>query len=305
MLGENFGVVAEAARLDSAVAKAFGLSRQKARQAILRGEVRLNGRSVRVFAREAKVGDKLSLAPAAAEHAAEATTLKLLFEDKDLVVIEKPAALLSERLPTEKGRAVLDVLAEQRIKGYLVHRLDAGTSGAMLVARTPEMAEHLSQAFRDKTVRKLYALLCSGGTPGVGAYDQPLGRDPLHPRRFAIRHEGKASRTEYMTLAAKNDFAFAVAAPITGRTHQIRVHFASAGHPLLGDALYAGLRRHGSLLVHRPLLHAWRLQFTHPRTRKAVEIVSPIPADFAAAATALELGPQFLTGPPPFGTFGG
>ena len=301
-MAENMVAVAVAARLDAAVAKAFGLSRQKARQAILRGEVRLNGRSVRVFAREAKIGDKLSLAPAAAEPMHDTSSLNLLFEDQDLVVIDKPAALLSERLATEKGRAVLDVLAEQHIKGHLVHRLDAGTSGAMLVARTPEMAEQLSQAFRDKTVRKLYALICGGGPPGQGAYDQPLGRDPHHPRRFAVRQEGKASRTEYTTLAQKDDFAFAVAAPITGRTHQIRVHFAAAGHPLFGDALYSGLRRHGNFLTHRPLLHAWRLQFHHPRTQERMEIVSPIPADFAAAVSALDLGPQFLTGPPPFGT---
>ncbi len=301
-MSEQAKIAASAQRLDACVAGLFQLSRKRARQAIVAGAVRLNGRTVRILAREVKAGDKLALEAVPAELPARVSdSIELIYEDRDLVVINKPAGLLSERMPGEKGRAVLDALQDRGIRGELVHRLDAGTSGVMLVARTADAAAVLSDMFRQKGIQKLYALFCAG-SPGDGSYELALGRDPAHPRRFAVRPGGKASRTEYRTLAA-GEVSFAVAAPVTGRTHQIRVHFSSAGHALVGDALYQGPRHIGSLLVKRPLLHAWRLELEHPRTARAIRFVSPLPEDFIAAASAAFVPPQFLTDPPPFGSF--
>lgn len=283
------------ARLDAAVQKAFGRSRKAARQAIVAGAVRLNGRVVKILARTVKQGDKLGLDKENTVQTVEdrVPDVPILFEDRHLVVIDKPARLLSERVPGENGVSIQDALAG---KSWLVHRLDAGTSGVMMLARSEQAALALSDAFREGRVEKSYLLLCSGA-PGEGEYTGALGRDPSHNRRFAVRPDGKHARTRYKTLAVKGDHALVNARPETGRTHQIRVHLQSGGHPLLGDRLYGGKTKVDvtgrTVLASRPMLHAYALAFLHPVTKAPLRFVVRPPQDFLELMEALGLSTDF------------
>lgn len=290
---DSFRVVSEPSRLDQALTRLFPeLSRRLARIAILEGRVRLNGKTAKIIAREVRVGDKLAVqavaagAPPSLSSETAAAPVEVLFSDQELVVVHKPAHVLSERVPQEKGRAIADLLADRFGALSLVHRLDAGTSGVMMLARTARATEVLSEAFRSKRVRKVYLLLCVG-LPGNGRFDQPLGRDPAHPRKMAVREDGKTSATSYVQLASAGDIALVAAYPETGRTHQIRVHFAHAGFPLLGDVIYGGPSKRNQVLFKRALLHAYHLAFAHPKTQAALRFTSPPPADFQWAVDKL------------------
>lgn len=279
-------------KLDAVVGRLFvGMSRKTARQAILTGRVALNGKVVKIFARAVRAGDRLTVSAAGegSPHRLPPPELTVLHQDRDVLVIAKPAHLLSERALGERGEHVLGVLAARGLgQGQLVHRLDAGTSGVMLVARTPAAAERLSDAFRQGEIEKAYLLLCVGA-PGEGEFDGPLGRDPKHHRRQAVTANGKHARTRYRTLATGEGprVSLVAARPVTGRTHQIRVHFSFAGHALLGDGMYGGPTRLGTTLFDRPLLHAHALSFPQPRTHVRLRFVLPPPPDFSAAARAL------------------
>ncbi len=273
-----------------------------ARQAILAGAVKLNGRVVKIFARSVKAGDRLVLSEEGQRvprnEGREREAIAIVHEDRDLLVVDKPARLLSERVKGESGASISDVLLAQGYgRTWLVHRLDAGTSGVMMLARNERAAVRLSEAFREGRVEKSYLLLCAGD-PGSGSYDAPLGRDPSHPRRFARRKDGKRALTRYRTLDAAGGYALANARPETGRTHQIRVHFAEAGHPLLGDRLYQGATKvrdasGRTVLIDRPLLHAWALGFEHPESGRPLRWVVPPPSELCEVATALRLATNF------------
>lgn len=296
------------ARLDAAIQRAFpGYSRKQARQIIVAGGLRVNGREARILSRTVKLGDVLTVAPHSAVAAPVAGArnsqtkasppprLQLLMEDPAFIVVNKPHGLLSERVPGENGQSVPDVLGRMgKGETFLVHRLDAGTSGAMLLARTEAMAAALSDQFREGNVEKSYLLIARGvAVEAEGRFDGPLGRDADHPRRFAVRPGGKASLTRYRSLRSNAGFSLFNARPDTGRTHQIRVHFTHAGLPLLGDKLYGAPRAVGALLVDRPLLHAWAMAFDHPRTGRRVRVVVPPAEDFTAALRHLDLLPDF------------
>jgi 23S rRNA pseudouridine1911/1915/1917 synthase len=277
------------------VQRGFGRhSRKAARQAILSGAVRLNGRVVKIIARTVKLGDKLAVSAEATRQPTEQRSpeVRVVFSDRHLLVVDKPAKLLSERVPGEKGMSIQDALAPRFGQTFLVHRLDAGTSGVMMLARDAESADALNDAFRQAQVEKAYLLLCEG-EPQAGEFSGPLGRDTAHARRFTVRPDGKHARTRYKTLAAHQGLALCSARPETGRTHQIRVHFQHGGHPLLGDRLYGGRTKVGDRLVHRPMLHAFALSFAHPKTRLPLRFVVAPPADFRDLSEALGLTTDF------------
>ncbi len=171
----------------------------------------------------------------------------------------------------------------------LVHRLDRETSGVTVFARTAEAARSLAEAFRAGGPRKTYLALCvRAPTPREGRTDAPLGPDPLRKGMRKVDPRGDAAATLYRTLAiAPYGEALVEARPETGRTHQIRVHLSHLGAPLLGDPRYGGPRRVGELRVPRVMLHARRLELSHPVTGAPLAFEAPVPEDFAAVARQL------------------
>jgi RluA family pseudouridine synthase len=235
-----------------------------------------------------------------------ASPLPVLFSDDALLAIDKPSGLLS--IPDRWDPEVPDAVSELKAawgKLFVVHRLDKETSGVLLFARSPEAHRSLSEAFESRSVAKVYRALVRG----VPAWDDitcdlalmPDG-DRLH-RTLVSAHHGKKSLTAFVVLARYKDCALVEAFPETGRTHQVRVHLASVGHPCLCDPLYGDgdplllskLKRrwHGDPFAERPLLaraalHALSAEFPHPSTGAAMKIEAPLPRDMKATISQLE-----------------
>ncbi len=207
------------------------------------------------------------------------------YEDDDLAVISKPAGLTVHPGAGRPSGTLLDWLADrlpatQRLDRHgLVHRLDRDTSGLLIIAKTDAAARHLAAQFKDRRVGKRYLALVEG-TPKqrTAEIDAPIARHHADRKRFAVRPDGRAAVTVYRVQETADGRALLEVEPRTGRTHQIRVHLAALGHPVVGDRTYgtsaAGLDRH--------FLHASRLRFTHPRTGKAVEVEDPLPEELTA-----------------------
>jgi 23S rRNA pseudouridine1911/1915/1917 synthase len=229
---------------------------------------------------------------------AEPMELTVLYEDDDLVVIDKPpgmvvhpgsgqtrgtlAAGLLHRYPELDGVGAAD-------RWGLVHRLDKDTSGAILVARSQEAFDGLTGQLRERKISREYLTLIEGVLkPPTGTIDAPIGRDPGTPTRRAVIREGKHARTHYRLVKNydEHDLAFVKVTLETGRTHQIRVHFAAIGHPIVGDATYGSRREPG--LSPRIFLHAGELKFKHPSDDSEIVVTSPLPADLAAVLDSLE-----------------
>jgi 23S rRNA pseudouridine1911/1915/1917 synthase len=242
-------------------------------------------------------GERLTVvvpAPVAAEPQPEAVPLDILFEDEDLLVVDKPAGMPVHPGPGHSGRTLVNALLAHcpdlpGIGGVqrpgIVHRLDKDTSGLMVVAKTERAHAGLSAQFKDRSMRKTYLSLVEGRVqPAEALIDAPIGRDPSNRRRMAI--DGAAAReaqTSYRTLANYDGYTLVEATLHSGRTHQIRVHFASLGHPLAGDALYGK----ASKVAPRQFLHAHRLTFKHPVDGRELSFESPLPEDLALALKKL------------------
>jgi len=231
---------------------------------------------------------------------AEAGDLAVLYEDADLAVLDKPAGLA---VHPGAGRAT-GTLAHHLLARYpemagvggpgrpgIVHRLDQGTSGVLVVARTPAAYARLARAFADRRVAKTYLAIVYGAPqPPAGLIDAPVGRHAQRRKEMAVRTGGRPARTAYRTLASFGEAAGVALLELdllTGRTHQIRVHLKHRGHPLVGDPVY-GEARWKALPrplqaplrdFPRPALHAWRLTFRHPVDDRALTFAAPVPAD--------------------------
>ena len=238
----------------------------------------------------------------------------IVYADARLVALDKPAGLslatrraephaavqrLLERVPPEE-RSAWGLDAEDL---RLVHRLDVGTSGLVLLARDPEAHRELVAAFASRKVGKSYlALVWGHPRPAAGAWDEPLGPDRRDRRRMIVDPTGRRAATAYVTLARARHVALLCVQPATGRTHQIRVHAAHAGHPIVGDDLYGGPRERGvrdvglraALSPPHTLLHAWRLHL--PQTHSTPELLLEAPPPPGFRATLERLG---ITLPPP------
>ncbi|MBI5069859.1 MAG: RluA family pseudouridine synthase [Deltaproteobacteria bacterium] len=284
----------EGERLDRFIAARGGISRGEARRALDRGGVFLSGKRCKTASRAVRAGDRVEVhleeagrAPAAA---AALDRSRLLYADEALAAFDKPAGVPSQpTLTSDRGH--LPELAAQLLGGPVlpVHRLDRETSGAVVLARTREAAAALSLAFREGTAAKRYLALCARApSPPEGRIDLPLGPDPRRPGRRMVLPSGEPAVTGWRTLAVGPSGEAAVEArPETGRTHQIRVHLAHLGAPLLGDARYGGPRRLLELAVPRVMLHALRLELPHPLTGAPLRFEAPLPADLLAVARAL------------------
>ena len=290
-------------RLDAALARMFGLSRTQAQDLVGNGAVLVSG-SPAAKSDRVRAGDwvDVTLPPPPVQPLANPEPvpgLGILYEDTDIVVVDKPVGVAAHPTPGWTGPTVLQGLlaaghtvatsgaAERQ---GIVHRLDAGTTGVMVVAKSDHAYSVLKQAFRDRAVDKRYHALVQGHPdPLRGTIDAPIARHPSGDGRFAVVSDGRPSVTHYDTLEAFRAASLLEVRLETGRTHQIRVHMTAVRHPCVGDRLYGAdpvlAKRLG---LSRQWLHAVQLGFAHPADGRHVEFTSPYPADLAAALATLE-----------------
>ena len=210
-----------------------------------------------------------------------ALPLSIVYEDEDLAVIDKPPGLAVHGVPGG-APTLVNVLAarwgtEQPF--HPVHRLDRGTSGLMAVAKSAYIQERLRREMHSDGFRREYlALVCGTPSPPSGVIDAPIGREAGHRTRRTVAPDGQPARTEYETISAFPDVSLVRLRPLTGRTHQLRVHMAHIGCPLAGDVLYGG----DAFQLSRPALHSARLVLRHPVKGQELELFSPLPEDIRA-----------------------
>jgi 23S rRNA pseudouridine1911/1915/1917 synthase len=289
-------------RVDAAVARLFGLSRTSAAGIADAGNVSLDGqvrgRSDRVKAEawlEIVLPDPRVPLVATPERVAG---LRVDYEDDDIIVVDKPAGVASHPSPGYEGPTVVGGLmaAGHRVstsgaaeRQGVVHRLDVGTSGLMVVAKSEHAYTELKQAFRDRTVDKRYHTVVQGLIdPTRGTIDAPIDRHPTHPYKFAVVAEGKPSVTHYEMVEAFRAACLLEVRLETGRTHQIRVHMAAMRHPCVGDGQYgADPTLSARLGLARQWLHAVALSFEHPADGRRISFESPYPQDLTDALELL------------------
>jgi 23S rRNA pseudouridine1911/1915/1917 synthase len=289
-------------RLDVAVSRLFGLSRTTAATLVDDGAVRVDGsapmKSDRVVA-----GAWLEVSlpePAAAEplRAEPVPGLTIVYDDDDIVVVDKPVGVAAHPSPGWSGPTVVGGLAAAgfRISSDgaaerqgVVHRLDVGTTGLMVVAKSERAYSVLKTAFRERTVDKRYTALVQGHPdPSRGTIDAPIGRHPTHDYRWAVVANGRPSVTHYETTEAFRAASLLDVRLETGRTHQIRVHFSAIRHPCVGDLTYGADPTLAQRLgLDRQWLHASSLRFAHPADDRVVSFHSEPPPDLASALALL------------------
>ena len=284
-------------RLDAAAARMTGLSRSRVEELIGAGQVLLDGQPAAKSTRVAG-GELLEVsipAPRAPQVTPrEAAGVRIVHDDADIVVVDKPAGVAAHPSLGWEGPSVTEHLAAAGFRistsgaaerQGVVQRLDVGTSGLMVVAKSERAYTLLKRAFRDRRVVKVYHALVQGfPDPHVGTVDAPIGRHPGHDWKMAIVDGGRHSVTHYDTLEAFRGATLLEVHLETGRTHQIRVHMQAIGHPCVGDPLYGGDPVLAARLgLERQWLHAVELGFEHPGTGEQVRFTSPYPADLAQA----------------------
>jgi len=281
-------------RLDKFVSeKCPEVSRTQAQRLITEGFISVNERTAKP-ALKLSTGDrvKVTIPPTPPSPLApEAMPLKIVYEDADLLVIDKPAGLTVHPAPGHAGGTLINAIlahyprlaeispsAEGR--PGIVHRLDKDTSGLMIVAKNRSAQLNLVNQFKARTVKKAYLVLVKGKLkPERGVIEAPLGRDPANRKKMAVVWEGREARTVYQVVKYRDGYTLLEVMPETGRTHQIRVHLAAIGYPVVGDAVYGVKSPHLS----RQFLHAHRLGFKLPATGEFVEFESDLPQDLARA----------------------
>jgi len=285
-------------RLDAYLARAVpDLSRSHAQKLIEAGRVLVNGRPAKAALRLAP-GDEVRVhvpEPQPITPLPEPIRLEVVYEDADLIVVNKPAGLTVHPAPGHPSGTLVNALLAHcpdlsgingELRPGIVHRLDKDTSGLLVVAKNDRAQLALSEQFAGREVLKAYLALVEGRPPPAGVIDAPIGRHPAQRKRMAVLAEGRPARTRYRVVAQWDEAALVVALLETGRTHQVRVHFAAIGHPVVGDPVYG--RR--SPLVARQFLHAWRLGFRHPRIGAWLEFEAPLPEDLRSALATLLQG---------------
>jgi len=285
-------------RLDRYLSRAVpGLSRSKVQKIILAGKVRVNGRPLRRPSYQIGAGDELSLEippPETSELKPQKIPLNILHEDEWLLVLDKPAGLVVHPgAGHSEGTLVNALLAHGpklsrmggAVKPGLVHRLDKDTSGLMVVAKDDATHWDLSRQFAGRSVLRVYQAVVRGQVQRTeGTIDAPIGRHPVQRKKMTVRYDSERDAiTKYKVLKRFKNATLIELYPQTGRTHQLRVHLASIGHPILGDTEY-GVAGGFS----RQALHAHRLGFRHPAIEQWVEFTSPLPRDLQREISRLD-----------------
>jgi 23S rRNA pseudouridine1911/1915/1917 synthase len=290
-------------RLDQALAALAGVSRSQARRWIDEGRVRIDGGPARASARVA-AGERLEADPPEllpSPLAPEPIPLAVLYEDADLIVIDKPAGLVVHPAPGHPGGTLVNALLHHCadlsgvggvLRPGIVHRLDRGTSGVIVAAKHDAAHQALARQFHDHTIEREYRALVRGLPAGdEGRVDRPLGRHPSDRKRMSTAARGpvREARTAWRVLRryAASERTWLAVRPETGRTHQIRVHLAAAGLPIAGDPVYGRGGRDASGLA-RPALHAAVLGFSHPRSGERMRFEAPLAPDLAELLAVLE-----------------
>ena len=290
-------------RVDRVVAMITGCSRSEAADLVAGGQVTLDGdpvttRSVKVRAGQVIEIDDSGLGTVEAVGPDPSIELVVVHEDPDVVVVDKPAGLVVHPGSGNPDGTLVNAavarwpeIAEvgDPSRPGVVHRIDQGTSGLLVLARTAPAYESLVEQFSSRSVDREYLALCWGTLePAQGMVDAPIGRSPRDPTRMAVTNTGREARTRYEVIdrfTHPADLTLASCRLETGRTHQIRVHLSAIGHPIVGDRQYGGDRQ--NLPCARPWLHATRLGFDHPTTGERLTFSSDLPADLAEVLAAL------------------
>ncbi len=293
----KFTVSGTEGRLDQFLAaQGLGLTRSRLHALIEEGQVQLNGSWAKP-AQRLRAGDQVSLTvppPRELDLIPQDIPISLVYQDDQLIVLDKPAGLSVHPGPGHPDGTLVNALLARcsdirgiggAIRPGIVHRLDKDTSGLMVVAKTDQAHQSLSQQIKDRQATKGYLAVATGGlTPSQGTIEAPIGRDPRNRKRMAVVPGGRAARTHYRVIHNYTGCQLVELYLESGRTHQIRVHLAHLGHALLGDRLYG----RGSPLVQRHFLHAHHLGFAHPRSGEPVEFRCGLPQDLQQAVQILE-----------------
>jgi 23S rRNA pseudouridine1911/1915/1917 synthase len=289
-------------RVDTALARLLGVSRSAAAELCERGDAQVSNK-VLTKSDRVNLADVLIVKPPLAVEPLRVTEtpvddLLVIYQDEDIVVVDKPAGVVAHPTVGFDGPTVAGALLARGIqlstsgaqeRQGIVQRLDVGTSGLMMLAKSELAYSRLKQAFRDRAVHKIYHAVIQGHPdPSEGTFDAPIGRHPKAEFKFAVVEGGKPSITHYKTLELFPASTLCEVNLETGRTHQIRVHFAAFKHPLLGDTMYgADPKLAKSLGITRQWLHAKELGFAHPITGEQIHLLSEYPADLKSVLERL------------------
>ncbi len=284
-------------RLDVFLARSLGFSRNFVQGLIRAGNVQVDGVDKRKTSTGIHAGEKVTVRippPRSSDIVPENVPFDVIFEDQYIIVVNKPAGIVVHPAPGNwTGTLVHGLLYRYPdignignvLRPGIVHRLDEATSGLLVVARTQTALTELQTQFKERSVGKRYLTVVRGAfSSREGTIDLPIGRDPANRIRMAVTRDGKKAKTEFHVLWTRKNVSFLCVSIHSGRTHQIRVHMKEIEHPVLGDALYGGLRKENP---GRLLLHSWTLSFIHPVSGKALSFRSPIPSDFISALRGL------------------
>ena len=283
-------------RLDRFLAESGVLpSRAVATRLAREGAVTVNGAPARA-SRSLKAGDQVVVdipPPEPARPQAEAIDLDVVYEDPHLLVVNKPAGMVVHPGAGQARGTLVNALLARHLhwptvggpeRPGIIHRLDKGTSGLILVARDDATHRRLSADLAERLVSRHYMAISRGVLKGEGLIDAPIGRDPRERKRMAVVENGRRAVTRFQVAEALRGATLLEVQLETGRTHQIRVHLASIGHPIVGDETYGGA---AGAPISRPALHARRLRFRHPVSGEEIVVEADPPADFVAALEAL------------------
>ncbi len=305
-------------RLDVLVARLTGASRTQAATWIATGRVTLDARRERASFKP-EGGEELVVeipAPPGREVIPEQIPIRVVFEDADVVVVDKPAGMVVHPAPGNWSGTLVNALLGRGQglaegggpeRAGLVHRLDKETSGLLVVAKSDRAHRRLSADIAARAVKRRYACLSWGHLDDDRAtVDKPIARDPNDRTRMSVQREGRNAKTDFTRLARFDSTDLLRADLHTGRTHQIRVHLAAIGHPVVGDDTYGGGggRRLVGLPPKRHFLHAAWLVFTHPVTGAAIDLRSPLPEDLKSSLAKAAEDPSLFAHPDPLEYFG-
>ena len=279
-------------RLDKYISmKCSADSRSYAQRLINQGHVLVNHQPAKASLR-LNEGDRVSITtppPVLSELTPEPIPLAVVYEDSNLIVIDKPAGLAVHPAPGHPEHTIVNAIlahcpalrdVEGTVRPGIVHRLDKDTSGLMIIAKSTAAQEYLASQFKTRIVTKGYLVLIRGHlSPKQGLIEAPIGRDPHNRKRMAVVDIGREARTQYQVKEYLPGYTLLEAIPETGRTHQIRVHFSAVGHPVAGDATYGGKVPH----LRRQFIHAHHLGFHLPPAGELVEFESRLPPDLEEA----------------------